>query len=119
MAENANMARALLYWRALHVTIEFCNPIEKVNKDLIMARASQFGILRRISNTACGRVQKRAALVYKLYVNLFDECDRLQKCGVKFNASLLLLVTREPIKGSTKGSFVSAVRDSNSKVYCR
>lgn len=115
MAENANIARTLRYLRARHITIAFYKPNEKVSNDLTMARASQLGTIRRISETTSDRSQKRAAWVYRLYGNLFGECDRLQKCDVKFNASILLLVARTLIGSSTVGSYGPSVRDPISK----
>lgn len=100
-AANANIARALRYWRVRASTVQNYKTAGKRNNDLYMHRPGPNGMRLRISKTAAGRGRKPSVWVTALHVDLCSEFDRLRRCSVKFNANLLLTLARNLVTAST------------------
>lgn len=113
-AENANISRAMRYWKDRENIVSSYKPNGKMGNDLFMSRATKSGLRRRISKTAAGRGRKRAAWVTELYEDLFEEFCRLRSCSVKFNSNLLLIVAKKLVVDSTTGAYGPNIRDPRS-----
>lgn len=100
-ATNANIKRAVRYWRDRHVIIHGYKDVGSRNNDLYMYRPGAKGRKLRISKTASGRGRKRSAWVTELHKDLCTEFERVRKCGVKVNTNILAMLARKLIQEST------------------
>lgn len=104
-APNANIARAVRYWKERRRTVENYKTAGKRNIDLYMCRARPLRLKIRISKTAHGRGRKRSIWVAELYTELCSEFDRMRKCSVKLNANLLLTIARSLVMQSNSDNY--------------
>lgn len=111
---NANIARAVRYWKDRRSTVQNYKAAGRRNNDLYMCRAGPKGLKLRISKTASGRGRKRSIWVRELYVQLCSEFERLRRCSVKLNTYILLTIARSLVMQSTSDAFGPTHTDPNS-----
>lgn len=112
---NANISRAIRYWRDRH---NICNRHEKNSRhNNLVVSSSTRGCVKQVRVKARkGRGRKRSAWVRVLYEELHAEFERLRGAGVRFDAPLLRQLAVDIITKSTNPLCNNSTTDERSGI---